>query len=92
MRTDSPRTKHARIIRSTGSGRRIGTHHADRRKPPSARHRQLDLAELGQQMAPIGAVAPVSLIEQGHPIEMLIDRLRHLALQNGGNRVVASPR
>jgi hypothetical protein len=37
---------------------RIGAHHTDRREPPGARHGQLDIAKLGQQL-PIRAVAPV---------------------------------
>jgi len=32
---------------------RIGAHHRDRRKAAGARHRQLDLAQLGQQMTTI---------------------------------------
>jgi hypothetical protein len=42
-------------------------------------------------MTSVGAIAPVGLIEQGHPIEMIVDRLRHLALQNTGNRVPPKP-
>ena len=41
--------------------------------------------------APITAIAPIGLIEQGHPIERLVDRLRHLALQDGGDRLPAKP-
>ena len=68
---------------------RIGTHHPNRRKPPGTRHRQLDVAKFGQQMASIRAIAPVGLVERGHLIEMTVDRLRHLALQDRRDRLPA---
>src|SRR5215471_586004 len=42
-------------------------------------------------MMPVTAVAPVNLVEPGHAIEILIDRLRHLALQDGSDRLPAEP-
>ena len=68
---------------------RIGAHHRDRRKPPSARHRQLDLAQLAQQMAPVGAVAPVGLVEHRHALQMLVNRASHLVLHDAGKRLPA---
>ena len=56
---------------------------------PGARNRQLDVAELGQQMTRIGAVAAVGGIKRGHAIEILIDRLVHLAAQDGADRLAA---
>jgi hypothetical protein len=42
-------------------------------------------------MAVIVAVAPVGLVRRRHPIEVLIDRLRHLALQDRSDRLPAKP-
>ena len=68
---------------------RIGAQHRDRRKAPGAWHRQFDVAELGQQMPPVAAVAPVGGVEPGHPIEMVIDGLPHLSLQDERDRAAA---
>lgn len=85
---DKAREDHAVDLRgATG----IGAHDIDRREAAGARHRQFNVAELGQQMPSITAVAPVGLVEQGHPLEMVVDRLRHLALQDGGDRLPAQP-
>lgn len=42
-----------------------------------------DIAKVREQMVPIAAIGAVGPVERGHPIEMLIDRLRHLASQDG---------
>ena len=77
-------------MRSSCSGTpRIGTHYRDRRKSAGARHGKLDLPQLGQQMPPVGTIAPVGLIERGHPSQVLIDDLIHLATKNDGNRLAA---
>jgi hypothetical protein len=39
----------------------------------------------------VATIAAVRLIERGHPIEMLIDRLPHLALQDRRDRRPAKP-
>ena len=70
-------------MRSTVLGTpRIGAHHRDRREAARARYRQFDVPELGQQMTRVGTVAAIGLVARGHPIEMLIDRPRHLTLQD----------
>jgi hypothetical protein len=35
-------------------------------------------------MPPIGAVAAVSPVERGHPVDMRIDRVRHPSLEDAG--------
>jgi hypothetical protein len=65
----------------------IRPHNADRREPPGARHPEFDVAQLAQQMTRVGAVAPVSLVERRHPLQVLIDRLVHLAAHKLGDRV-----
>ncbi len=65
----------------------IGAYHRERREPAGARHQELDVAKLGQQMARVGAVAPVGFVEHRHPVEMLVDRSLHLAAHNAGNRL-----
>ena len=40
-------------------------------------------------MTRIGAVAAVGGIKRGHAIEILIDRLVHLAAQDGADRLAA---
>jgi hypothetical protein len=59
---------------------RVGTDHRNRREPARARHRQLDIPELGQQMAPVATVAAIGFSARGHPFKVLIDRLAHLTL------------
>jgi hypothetical protein len=61
----------------------INAQHGDRRKASGARYRDLDLPQFGQQMPSVEAVAPVGLVERGQPVEMLVNRLRHLAGQDG---------
>lgn len=68
---------------------RISAQHADRREAAGARYRQLDVAQLGQQMSPIAAIAPVGPVERSHPIKVLVDRLPHLRLEDRSNRIPA---
>jgi hypothetical protein len=58
---------------------RISSRHGARRKSAGALNRQLDVAELGQQTTPVGAVAAVGCVKRVHVIEMLIDRLIPIA-------------
>ena len=76
---------------ASGVGSR-GTHYRDRRNAAGARHGKLDLSQLGQQMPPVGTIAAVGLIECGHPSQVLVDDLIHLATKNDGNRLAAKPR
>jgi hypothetical protein len=55
-------------------------------EPAGARHRQLDLAQLGQQMPPVAAVAPVGRAAPSHLLEMPVDRPRHLILHDLAQR------
>lgn len=64
---------------------RIGTHDLERAEGPGTRHRQLEVAELGQQVAVITAVAAIRLAELGHTREMLVDQLVHPALEELGH-------
>jgi hypothetical protein len=45
------------------------------------RHRQFEVAELGEQPARVAAVAPVGLAERGHALEVLVDHLVHPSTQ-----------
>ncbi len=64
----------------------IGLHHGDRIEPPGARHLQLDPAELGQQVAHITAIAPISRPGGGDLRQVPIDPQGHLPLQDLGQR------
>jgi radical SAM superfamily enzyme len=68
---------------------RVGTQHTNRREAAGARHQQLDLAQLGQQMPSVRAVAPVGHVKRGHAIEVIVDRLVHLPGENSGDRLAA---
>ena len=68
----------------------VGPHHLERAEGPGARHRELDLPELGQQVAAIGAVAPVGLAELGHALEVVVDQLVHAAAQQRRDRVAGA--
>ena len=46
-----------------------------------------DHAKLGEQPAGVAAVAPVSLAELGHALEVAIDGPGHAALEQGGERI-----
>ena len=50
----------------------VGPHHLERAERAGARHRQLDLAELGQQVAVIAAIATIGLAKLGHALEVLV--------------------
>ena len=62
----------------------IALQHLGRAKAPGARHVQLDVAELAQQMAGIGAVAPVAHGAVVEAVEPAIDRFGHPALNDLG--------
>lgn len=90
LRTESPRTKQARIMLVELLGTpRIGAHDRDRRKAAGARHRELDLAQLAQQIRRYEPLRRVGLIERRHPIQMLVDCVTHLAGENEGDRRAA---
>jgi hypothetical protein len=87
LRFDSLSTKQARIMRSTCSTcRAYARSTAIGAKRRGARHQEFDLAPLDQQMPPIRAVTSVGLVEFGHAVEMLVDRLLHLPSQDLGQR------
>jgi hypothetical protein len=65
----------------------IGPHHRERAEGPGARHGQLDIAEFGEQVAAIAAVASVGRAELGHALEVLIDQLAHPAFEQLGERM-----
>ena len=52
-----------------------------------ARNAKLDVTELGQQMASIGAVAPVRLASTVESRRMAIHRRRHFLLDNPSDRL-----
>jgi hypothetical protein len=68
----------------------VGPHHLERAEGAGARHRQLDLAELGQQVAVIAAVATIGLAKLGHALELLVDQLVHPAFEQLGERLLGS--
>ena len=61
---------------------RIGVNDFGRAVAPRARHVELDVAELGEQMPSIGAVAAVGGIIGVESLEMAIDRRRHPAFDD----------
>src|SRR5919106_1005797 len=65
----------------------VGPHHLERAEGPRARHRQLDVAELGEQVTAIAAVAAISLAQLGHALEVVVDQLVHPAAQQLRDRV-----
>ena len=54
-----------------------------------ARHVELDVAELAQQAAPVGAVAPVAHRAGVQVVEPAVHRLGHPALNDLGQRLAA---
>jgi hypothetical protein len=66
---------------------RIGPHHLEGAEGPGARHRQLKIAELGQQPAAIAAVAAIGPAKLGHALEVLVEQLVHAAFEQLGERV-----
>jgi hypothetical protein len=48
---------------------------------------EFDVAELGQQMAVIAAVASISPAKLGHALEVVVDQLVHPAAQQLRNRL-----
>jgi hypothetical protein len=76
----------------------VGPNHLERAERPRARHGELDLAELGQQPAPVAAVASVGLAARGDALEMPVDDRGHARLEQLGQRlarcqaVVLAPR
>lgn len=60
----------------------IGAHHGERAVAPRARHAELDVAQLGQQVAGVRPVAPIGLTAFGHLFEVTVDRGLHPAGQN----------
>jgi hypothetical protein len=69
----------------------IGAQHGQRAVAPGARHLELDVAQLGQQVAAIGAVAPVRLLARGHLIQVVVDRRRHAAGQDALQGIAGRP-
>ena len=76
LRVESPSTKPARMARSIfRCAPCIALQHLGRAETPGARHPELDIAELAQEMARIVAVAPVARGEAIETVEPAIDRL-----------------
>jgi hypothetical protein len=75
----------------------VSLDHPERAEGPRARHDELDLAELGEQPAPVAAVAPIGPAAFGHACEVPVDRHGHAALEQlcqrltGGVAVVLAP-
>ena len=88
VRKPEDETGHDHAVELLGTPR-VGTQHTNRREAAGARHQQLDLAQLGQQMPSVRAVAPVGHVKRRHPIQVLVDGLVHLAGKNDGNRPAA---
>lgn len=61
---------------------RIGADDLGRAVASGPRNLQLDVAELGQKMPPIGPVAAVGDVLGRKPLEMALDRCCHLRLEN----------
>ena len=68
----------------------VSPDHPEGAEPARARHRQLDRAELGQQPAPVAAVAPVGLAAFGDPLEMPVDGRGHATLEQPGQGLAGS--
>ncbi len=67
----------------------IAPQHPGRTEAPGARYAEFDRAELGQQMTPIEAVAPVAHGAAVEAVEPAIDRFAHPALDDLGQRKAA---
>ena len=67
----------------------IAAQHLGRTEAPGARHAERDIAELGQQMARIAAVATVAQGAAVETVEPVINRLGHPAFDDLGQRLVA---
>ena len=65
----------------------VGAHHLERAEGPGAWHGEFEVAELGQQVAAIAAIASVSFAELGHALEVLIDQLAPPTFQRLGARL-----
>ncbi len=72
-----------------GAAPGISLQHLGRAEASGARHRDLDIAQLGQQMATIMAVAPVRLIVKLETVEPVVDRFVHAALDDRSQRLPA---
>lgn len=51
---------------------------------------ELDVAELGEQVPAIAAIAPVGLAELGQALEALIEQLLHPTFEQLGERVAGT--
>jgi hypothetical protein len=59
----------------------IGPHHLERTEGAGARHGELEVAEFGEQVTAIAAVAAIGGAEFGHALEVLINHLPHAAFE-----------
>jgi hypothetical protein len=60
----------------------IGAHHFGRAVAAGARNGEFDIAELGQERAPVIAVAAIGAVLGLEALQMAIDRRRHLRLDD----------
>ena len=67
----------------------IALQNLGRAEVPGARHVELNVAELAQQTAPVGAVAPVAHGAGVKVVEPAVHRLGHPALDDLGQRLAA---
>ena len=67
----------------------IGADHPGRAEAAGARHTKLDVAEHGQEMALVVAIAPVGGLLAVELIEIAVDRRRHLGLDQPRHRPTA---
>ena len=69
----------------------IGAQHGERAVAPGARHMELDVAQLGQQVTGIRTIAPVRLSARGHLIQVAVDRRRHAPGQDALQGLAGRP-
>jgi hypothetical protein len=60
----------------------IGAHHRERVVAPGARHCELDVAQIGQQVTRVRPVAPVGRVASPHRSQMAVDRGIHASRQD----------
>ena len=67
----------------------VGAHHFGRAVAARARHKKFDVAEFGQQRAPVIAVAAIGGVLGFEALQPAIDRRRHLRLDDLGQSLPA---
>lgn len=65
----------------------VGLEYARGAEAPRARHGELDVAELCEQMAAIAAIAPIRQLLEVQPVEPVVDSFLHPPFDDLGQRL-----